>query len=203
MEPAPQETTKHLIERARAGSDVDFEKLYVRLAPAIYAWAKFRIHEQSRCWIPPEDLVQEVWYRSWRALDTFDPSRSFRSWVFGVAKKVLLEGYRQAERSRIDHPKSDGRQTVLTLNDYPESVLSVSRQAIRNETIERFLQQIAILGQTDQRLVLCCGLEGLNTEEAARRLGLSHAAAQKRWQRLRQRIAELPGLARLLAEDDL
>src|SRR5947207_1138947 len=41
-----------------------------------------------------EDALQEAFLRAYRALDQYDPERSFRSWLFQIARNVALDAIR-------------------------------------------------------------------------------------------------------------
>src|SRR5947207_15106904 len=72
-----------------------FEVLYERISPGLYTWASLRILPSIRSQLDPEDVVQEVWWRALDSYSTFDSRKgSFRSWIFGIATRVLLNAFR-------------------------------------------------------------------------------------------------------------
>ena len=60
------------VRAAQKGDEDSFAKLYEHLAPALLTWAELRIRGEQRATLDPQDLVQEVWYRARRAIDSFD-----------------------------------------------------------------------------------------------------------------------------------
>ena len=72
-------------------------------------WARALI-EQNQRWLfsffltatgqpaTAEDLVQEVFTTALAKQDDFDPTRSFGAWLRGIARRKLLEHYRQTQR---------------------------------------------------------------------------------------------------------
>lgn len=174
--------TEALVLAFQQGADSSFDQLYARLAPALYAWAVLRAPRG----IEPGDLLGETWLRAVRSVHEFDPGRaSFRAWIFGIAKKVLLHELRALARRDTTHEAS-GRD----LSGVPEGVTSLSLRCAREESMLRFLERIGGLAREERELVLYCGLEGSSCREAATRMGLTEEATLKRWQRLR---AELRG----------
>jgi RNA polymerase sigma-70 factor (ECF subfamily) len=150
--------------------------------------------------VDPDEIVQETWIRALRDLEQFDAARgSFRAWIFGLAKYVLLDALRLARREDRD----EGRMTLSTaaLANHPDSVTSATRRLAREEGLQRFLERMQALGEDEQTLVLLCGLEGMSCDQAALRLGISHAAAVKRWQRLRAEILRRDLPRELLVEE--
>jgi RNA polymerase sigma-70 factor (ECF subfamily) len=189
--------TEALVRAFQQGAELSFEQLYARLAPALYAWAVLRAPRG----IEPADLLGETWLRAVRSVHDFDPARaSFRAWLFGIAKKVLLHELRaQAQRERSAERTGDGsRATRGGLEGVPEAVTSLSLRFQREESMTRFLERIGGLAREERELVVYCGLEGSTCREAATRMGLSEEATFKRWQRLRAELRASSWAAELL-----
>ncbi|MBI3820435.1 MAG: RNA polymerase sigma factor [Planctomycetes bacterium] len=170
------------MEAARA--DLQFETLFPEVAPALYAWASLRVRASLRSRLDPEDLLQEIGFRAWRGFSGFDPSiATFRSWVFGIAHRVLQEALRSVSRgAAVSNPSE-------LLRDFPASATTVSRRVARDEAIRSFLARIEQLNEEDRRLVLWRGIEGLSHAQVAELLAVTADAAAKRWQRLREELA--------------
>jgi len=187
-EPDPP-PTESLVDAYRTGAEGSFAQLYERLVPALYAWAALRAPRG----VDPADLVGDVWLHAVRSMSRYDPARAtFRAWLFGVAKKVLLRALRDLERAEPHGERADVERV-------PDSVTSLSRRYERDDSMLRFLQRIEALEQEERDLVVYCGLEGFTCGEAAVRLGLSEAAATKRWQRLRAELRATEWVVGLLA----
>jgi len=75
-------------------------------------WARALI-EQNQRWLfsffltatgnpaTAEDLVQEVFATALTKQDDFDPARSFGAWLRGIARRKLMEHYRQTQRTPL------------------------------------------------------------------------------------------------------
>lgn len=182
-------TTQRWLRDAKAGDAAHFNQLYEHVAPAVHAWAVVRLRRDGRTELDPQDVVQEVWFRTWRALSSFDDeSVPFRKWVFRVAKVVLLELLRDGRRRRQADLGSDVKRAVF--EEIVDAATAVSGRVARDDSIAAFVAFVGTLAPEDQRLVLICGLEGLGYDEAARRLDSTPGAVARRWQRLRQRLSE-------------
>ncbi len=176
------------------------EELFRSIAPSLVAWASIRIPEHLRSQVTPEDLAQEVWLRAVRIYATsFDPARSSaRSWLFGLAKNILLEAQRAALRHR-ERPAEGRTSKLMALEQVPESITSFTARIGRDEGVRQFLVYVDGMSEDDRKLLLYCGMEDLPLREAAERLGVDLEVASKRWQRLRTRLAELRVSRDLLA----
>jgi RNA polymerase sigma-70 factor (ECF subfamily) len=196
-----EDVTASLVGHVKAGDRQRFDGLYERLSPALYAWAYLRIQPAMRGTVDPEDLIQEVWFRAVRRLDTHDPQRSsFRAWIFTIARNVLLESFRRARRSPAWDAPGGSTTRLLALGNVPDEVTQMTHRVARNEELRRFLDDTGVLSPEDRAILAHCGLEGRTCAEVATRLELTEAAVIKRWQRLRARLRQ-QRWARELIED--
>lgn len=171
---------------ARATSE--FEREYARTVPALVAWTRLRIARLPHGRIVVEDIVQETWLRALERFARSSDQSSFRYWVLGIAQNVLLEALRRDARDRGRR----GERELPSLEQCPDSVTSISRAAVRNDSFARLLAIILGLPDEDRQLVLLHGLEERPLVSIAKQLHISEAAAEKRWQRLRARLSEQP-----------
>ena len=183
--------TEVQLDRARLGDSEGFAGLYERLAPALYGWAALRIHPGMRHKIDPEDLVQEVWWRAMDSFATYDSEKSaFRTWLFKIATNVLIDCFRRQRGGAMsprDHLRPDLHHRPSQL---VAQVTSISRQVARDETVQDMVAAAATLDDADRSLFVHCALEGLRVADAAQLIGVSEAAAAKRWQRLKAKLRE-------------
>ncbi len=177
----------------RLGEDPagEFATLYERVAPALCVWAMRHVGRTLQERVEVGDVLQEIWLRALVLKSGFSGDAvDFRRWIFGIAKKLLLEiarHVRQAQRVQI----GEGRTTHLhELDNVSAKVTALTQRIARDDGIRRFREYLLALPSEDQDLVSYCGLESCTVAVAARRIGIGFDAANKRWQRLRQRLAE-------------
>jgi len=199
----PQDVAGDTVElraRARAGDRGAFQALYDRIAPSLYAWTQLRVQGGPAAGMDPQDLLQEVWMRALRGLESYDPSLSFRRWIFGITKNVFLQNLRASSRTvaRGQLPLRRGASDSL---NFPASVTSISSRLAKDDLVQRFLAYVAELPSEERQLVLYCGLEGYTSSQVAERLGILPDTALKRWQSLRARLRESGALKALELED--
>lgn len=183
-----------------AAGAFDLDSLYREHAASIYAWACLRLAGGLRQSVSPEDLAQEIWVRAARSAKARHAnSGPARAWLFTIAKHVLYEVRRAAERQRSDGSGGSGGTTrLLTLDQVPADITSLTQRLARDETLRQFLSQAEALDEDDRLLLIHVGLEGMPQTEIAPRLGMSYEALAKRWQRLRDRLQKWPSAAQLL-----
>ena len=81
---------------ARQGSPVAARTLYDSLGGRVCAYLGFHGAPDA------EDLTSEVFLRVFRSLDQFTGSeRAFRAWVFTIARRVLIDEHRRAQRRPV------------------------------------------------------------------------------------------------------
>ncbi|MBK8980087.1 MAG: sigma-70 family RNA polymerase sigma factor [Planctomycetes bacterium] len=186
---------------ADASADAAFTRRYLEIAPALQVWAELRLGPELRGFCDAEDLLQEIWCRAFSIRDRAGTAdAAFRPWLFRVAKNVLLEVLRAARSAdRLGRPLGDGSSRPVQLDGLAEQITSVTRRLARDDTLREFHRRLAELPDDERELVLHVGLEGVGYTEAAQRLGTTHDALKKRWQRLRARL-QTRGLPALLLD---
>lgn len=177
------------LAEVKGGDSDSFGRLYEHIAPALLTWAEFRIRPEQRQHVDPSDVVQEVWFRAWRQMESFDPEATpFRFWIFRIAKNVLLEAVRKTRRADVTGAGTTAK--IQQLGELQDTMTAISMRLSRDEGLAAFRAEVDGLPEEERKLVVHCGLEGLPLGGVAERLGISTEAAGKRWQRLRARLAE-------------
>ncbi len=187
--PQPADTTEELVRAAGRGEPSGFTGLYERTAPALYAWASARLTGPLRGKIEPEDVVQEVYTRAIDKFATYDTSREFRPWLFGIANRVLLELLRQsAKRAQRELRGAAGENDPM--GELVDHATAISQRVARDEALRAFVLRMQSLGETERMVLVYRGLEGLLHARVATLAGISVANAEKTWQRLRKRFGD-------------
>ena len=181
--------TMKLAKAAKDGQEEQFEKLYERVAPSLFSWARLRIPPAVRPFLDEQDVVQEVWIRAVEIIDRYDPEKvNFRAWIFRVAKNVLLEAMRKLRADPRLRMEGGPSTRLFVIQNCPDNVTLMSARMRRDERIKIFTGYVEELGSPDREILVHCGLEGLKAQEVADRIDLSREAVIKRWQRLRETL---------------
>jgi RNA polymerase sigma-70 factor (ECF subfamily) len=84
----PSQTTDHdLILAATAGDHPAFATLVERYVSAVYKFS----YRYVRNGPDAEDVAQETFLRVWKNLKKFDHAKSFKTWIFAIAKNASLD----------------------------------------------------------------------------------------------------------------
>ncbi|WP_372018690.1 RNA polymerase sigma factor [Pseudoxanthomonas sp. 10H] len=127
------------------------------------------------------DLAQEIAAQLWRAWPSYDPSRSFSTWMYRIALNTAISFLRgQAEPQRGAVPLDDHLHELADERGFdPET-----HERLR--VLQRFM---ATLGPLDRALLLLY-LEERSGREMAEVLGIGESNVTTRIGRLRQRLRE-------------
>jgi len=122
-----------------------------------------------------DDLLQETWMRVARAARRFDPTRRFRTWLYGIATNLARDLFRRRgsrERARLEV----ARETPAREPDIAE----------RRELHAR----IEKLPDRMREVVLLRFFEGMNEAEMAATLGIARGTVKSRLHSAMGRLRE-------------
>ena len=107
------ESDAEIIEHARRGDPLAWEKLVVRYSKRIYNLC-YRFVERAD---QAEDLTQDVFIKVFRNLNYYKPETgSFVTWLMSVSRNLLIDHYRQSKDERATVSASadeDEEQSLL------------------------------------------------------------------------------------------
>jgi RNA polymerase sigma-70 factor (ECF subfamily) len=121
-----------------------------------------------------EDLAQETFARAYRSALFFRGESSLRTWLFGIARNVLLRHLRRKGRPApdTDRAPSSGPDPVVRLG------------------VEEALFALPV---ADREVLVRCDLLGHTPSEAAEAMGVTANALRVRLHRARRRFREAYG----------
>lgn len=164
------------VRRAQAG-DVDaFELLYREHAGRIYALClRLKAGDEPDA----TELMQDVFIRAWRRLETFRGDCAFASWLHRLAVNTMLENAR-GDRRRIAR--------VLPMED-PSSIESASRSPGVDLRMD-MEDAIATLPKGARLAFVLHDVEGYQHQEIAAQLGVSVGTIKAQLHRARRLLRE-------------
>src|SRR5882724_12365754 len=91
------ESDAEIIEHARRGDPLAWEKLVIRYSKRVYNLC-YRFVERAD---QAEDLTQDVFVKVFRNLNNYKPETgSFVTWLMSVSRNLLIDHYRQSKDER-------------------------------------------------------------------------------------------------------
>lgn len=115
-----------MLDAARRGDDAAWTHLYGDLAPVLLGYLRGRGAPDA------EDLVGEVWIQVVRHIDTFEgDERGFRSWVFTIAHRRLIDVRRARLRRPEDlSPAEDLEPSLPPTESEPEALATLGTEEV-------------------------------------------------------------------------
>src|SRR3989344_2340755 len=80
-------TDEKLVQMYLRGGEKALEELVRRYLPLIYSFSRRYSGNTDNA----SDIVQEVFIKAWKNLKIFDQNKSFKTWIFTIAKNTALD----------------------------------------------------------------------------------------------------------------
>lgn len=126
---AAEQNEQALIDAAKGGDHAAFGALVEPLSRELSAYA----YRMVGGYQDAEDALQETRLKAWRHLGSYEPSASFRAWLYRIATNTCLDMLRQRQRRvlppDVGPPVAPGAPTTAVRDDiswlepYPDSLL--------------------------------------------------------------------------------
>jgi RNA polymerase sigma-70 factor (ECF subfamily) len=199
-----------LVRRAARGQEQALAELFARHRGRLRQMVRLRLDGRLQGRVDPSDVLQEAYIDLAQKLPDFarKPSMPFFLWLRMVVGERLL----RVHRHHLGAAKRDaGREISLHGGAYPEAssaslaaqllgrMTSASRAALRAETRLVLQGVLNAMDPVDREVIALRHFEELGNDEAAAVLGLTKAAASKRYVRamlrLKAALGSVTGLA--------
>ena len=167
---------RELIARWRAGDDRAATALVERHAQAL---ARFAVASGERNDV--DELVQDTFVRAFNSLEGFRGDSSFRTWLFTIQRRLLVDRKR-AERRRKDRDEVQ-EDDAATEYDALDTVVA-------DETQRRLQKAIAKLSPTQKEVFTLRVSEGLSYKEIAEAVGTTEGAARVHYHNAMRAVKE-------------
>lgn len=128
-----------------------------------------------------EDVVQRVFLRLHRGLDTLRDDERLLAWIYAAARNAVTDHYRAAARVR-EAAIGDASAFDDVASDAPDEATALATLASCVPPL------LAHLPAADQEALRLTEVDGLTQADAAARLGLSISGMKSRVQRARKRL---------------
>lgn len=116
-----------------------------------------------------EDVVQETLLRAWRSPQVLERAGSARSWLFTVARRIVIDEWRSARtRAEVSVPDPSVAGTAV-----PDETDQMMLAFLVAEALDR-------LSRPHREVVVECYYRGRSVAEAAARLGVPDGTVKSR-----------------------
>jgi RNA polymerase sigma factor (sigma-70 family) len=161
-----QQPFDEVLHAARRGDDAAWAALYRDLAPALVGYLRGRGAPD------PEDLVGEVWVQVVRHIDGFEgDERGFRSWVFTIAHRRLIDV------RRVQRRRPEDLSTVQDL-EFALPPVEAEPEALATLGTQEVLALLDLLTDDQREVLLLRLVAGLRLAEIAEVTGRPRQAVK-------------------------
>jgi RNA polymerase sigma-70 factor (ECF subfamily) len=133
-----------------------------------------------------DDLLQETWMRIHRVRHTYRPGEPVLPWVYAIARRVRIDGYRRTRRI-TEHE--------VAMGTLPEPPVPVEQR----DTLPCFETLVAALPDGQREVLTMLKVGGLTLEEVACATSSTVGAVKQKAHRAYERLRQLLGAG---AEED-
>jgi len=167
-----------LLRRAQAGDQDAFGEVVNRHWKRAFWTAYDVLYDHDRA----QDVAQEAFVKVFKALQSYDLSRDFASWLYRIVLNLAID-----HRRRMERDKSVPTDKVEDLVDARRAVAEDEEKAATIERVEEVLQSLP----EEFRIPLTMkDIDGHSVEEVARILDLSYSTVRWRLHRARSLFRE-------------
>ncbi len=165
-----------LIARWKAGDQAAATKIVERHSSAL---ARFAVSSGARNDV--EELVQDTFVRAFNSLDGFRGESSFRTWLFTIERRLLLDRMR-ADRRRPDRVEIQEADAVTEF-DALDGLVAGEMEAKLQRAIER-------LSPTQRQVFTLRVAEGISYKDIAEAVGTTEGAARVHYHNAMRSVKE-------------
>jgi RNA polymerase sigma-70 factor (ECF subfamily) len=132
-----------------------------------------------------EDAAQEAFIRAYKALDRYDPERSFATWLLSIASNYSIDQIRKRKVTILSMDSE--KHAWLAPPDPGPSPEKVALEKEKQALVQSILSE---LSETDRAAIVLQFWHDYSYEEIAETLDLSPSAVKSRLFRARRLLAE-------------
>ena len=185
------------VQRAQGGDRHAMAKLVESYSLKLFQFHIRLLHDEEVA----ADATQEVFLKVQRHFEVFDPTRSFRSWIYGIAWNVARDHLRRRVRRRrtevgsIDQNTSlakEGRgQHADTIREPADPRSRTPSEELETKERSKWVRDaLDLLAPTQRALLLLREFEGLSYAELSELLGCEPGTVKSRLNRARHGLTQ-------------
>jgi RNA polymerase sigma-70 factor, ECF subfamily len=178
----------------RAGDDAELDRALIarwnsgdqRAATALverHATSLTRFVGSLGVQVAPEEIVQDTFVRAFGSLDSFRGESSLRSWLFTIARRLVLDQRRAGRRDRLHVAIEDAQDQLVAADDVLDGVVA-------DESEGRVREAVARLSPMQREVFTLRVVEGLSYKEIATVASTTEGAARVHYHNAMRAVKE-------------
>ena len=166
---------ENLIEQYLKGDKKSFEVLVAKYLKPIYSFTYKNVGNFAEA----EDITQEVFIKVWENIKKFDQKKSFKPWIFHIAKNTSIDFLRKKKAipfSRFENEKGQ--------NSLMENISAKPMNLIENFSDKRILATaMENLTDKEQKIINLRHTDGMSFKEIAEVFQVSINTVKSKYRR--------------------
>ena len=160
-------TDQQVVALARKGKEPAYRELIGRYQRPVFSLIYRMVRDREKS----EDLAQETFIKVLNAIERYDPSYKFSSWIFKIAHNTALDHLRKKEPETLSmqgspHARTDAEIEASSIT--PESTDENPEEYTSNRELGSEIDRaIATLRPEYRTAIILCHVEGRAYEEIA------------------------------------
>ncbi len=167
------------LQRAQKGDDLAFSNLVEAYQRPVYNLCYRMLGNAGDA----EDAAQETFIRAYKALNRYDPSRKFSTWLLSIASNYCIDQHRRRKLPTFSY---DALESPIL----PDKSMGMEAMLMQDEHQEEVSALLESLKPKDKAAVVMRYWYEYSYEEIAESLSLSVSAVKSRLHRARKELAE-------------
>lgn len=161
-----EQEEKELILRAMKGDEAGLRDLFAAYAKPIYNFIYRHVLNEKDA----EDISQDVFVSAWKNLRKFDPEKSFRPWLFTIARNAALNWIKKKKPALFSEFENEAGENALEEN--LESEIPLPDEIFARKDAAKAVNEALSRLKKEHRLVLLLRYEeDMTFEEIGKVLG--------------------------------
>lgn len=169
------------IARAQRGDRTAFSALMSAHKDDLFRFVRRRVADADAA----SDVVQEAFVAAWGAMASFDPERSFKTWLHAIALNKCRDAARRAATRRTFWGQCPDGDDLRVADERP----SPEAETISREEVRILRQALATLPEHLREALMLTAVDGLSQAAASATLGCSVKSLEYRVHRARELLA--------------
>lgn len=170
-----------LIARAQRGDRTAFTQLMSAHKDDLFRFVRRRVADADGA----SDIVQEAFVAAWSAMASFDPERSFKTWLHAIALNKCRDAARRAATRRAFWGQCPDGDDLRVADERP----SPEAETISREEVRILRQALETLPEHLREALMLTAVDGLSQAAASAALGCSVKSLEYRVHRARELLA--------------
>ena len=165
--------------RTQELTELSLNELFQNYWTEVYSFAKTKTRNHHNA----EDLTCETFIKAFLKIESYDPNKQFKKWIFKICKNTFLDNRRKAS-NKFSYLED---QLYFQIND---TAPSPADQMILKEQYLKTLKAIGQLNTDDEEIITLFYLEDLSYNQISADLNISYSNARTKLSRAKHRLRD-------------